>query len=74
MSSAWFVAIRRLDITTTHLLVKAAKVRAKSQQNRQHCTLLVCTHRQNTHTRRKHFRKLEQPSLLSLWAKTKCKP
>lgn len=33
MSSAWSAVIRRLDITTMHLLVKAAKVRAKSQQN-----------------------------------------
>lgn len=41
---------------------------------KQHCTLLVCTHRQNTHTRRKCFRKLEQSSLLVLWAKIKCKP
>lgn len=32
MSSAWSAVIRRLDITTTHLLVKAAKVRAKSSR------------------------------------------
>lgn len=65
MSSVWSAVIRRLDITTMHLLVKAAKVRAKSQQN-------SAAHSWCTHTRRKHFRKLEQPLLLGLWAK--CKP
>lgn len=29
-NSAWSAVIRRLDITTMHLLVKAAKVRAKT--------------------------------------------
>lgn len=48
MSSARSAVIRRLDITTTHLLVKAAKVRVKSQQNRQ------ALHTSGVHTQAEH--------------------